>query len=174
MSMSLFTKQAIHTNFHMLICSALLLVSSHVAPQVHNVNDARYSVFANIKLPPLANGENAYYMCVRESNVDMPWVHQGPDEWLQMETHEALLPLWVIILCVVILLLMSGLFSGLNLGLMALDKTEMKIIANTGTATERRYAKIIQPIRDRGNYLLCSLLLGNVSELAYNCLVLAI
>ena len=45
---------------------------------------------------------------------------------------------------------------------MALDRTEMKIVAATGTEQERRYAKSIQPLRDRGNYLLCSLLLGNV------------
>lgn len=37
-----------------------------------------------------------------------------------------------------------------------------KILKNTGTGKERRYAAKIQPVRDHGNFLLCSILLGNV------------
>lgn len=45
---------------------------------------------------------------------------------------------------------------------MALDQTELKIIQNTGNEKEKVYAKKIAPIRAHGNFLLCSLLLGNV------------
>jgi len=45
---------------------------------------------------------------------------------------------------------------------MALDKTDLKIYENTGTENEKRYAKAIIPLRNHGNYLLCTLLLGNV------------
>lgn len=38
----------------------------------------------------------------------------------------------------------------------------MQILRNTGDENERKYAKKIQPVRDHGNYLLCSILLGNV------------
>jgi hypothetical protein len=34
--------------------------------------------------------------------------------------------------------------------------------STAGTEKERRYAKKITPLRNHGNYLLCSLLLGNV------------
>lgn len=40
--------------------------------------------------------------------------------------------------------------------------TTPKILKNTGTGKERRYAAKIQPVRDHGNFLLCSILLGNV------------
>ena len=58
--------------------------------------------------------------------------------------------------------MLSGIFSGLNLGLMALDKTELKIVMNTGTTKEKQYAQAIEPVRRHGNFLLCTLLLGNV------------
>ncbi|KRG00341.1 uncharacterized protein Dwil_GK26993 [Drosophila willistoni] len=45
---------------------------------------------------------------------------------------------------------------------MAMDRTELKILRNTGTEKEKKYASKIAPVRDQGNYLLCSILLGNV------------
>uniref|UniRef100_A0A250Y385 Metal transporter n=1 Tax=Castor canadensis TaxID=51338 RepID=A0A250Y385_CASCN len=45
---------------------------------------------------------------------------------------------------------------------MALDPMELRIVQNCGTEKEKNYAKRIEPVRRQGNYLLCSLLLGNV------------
>lgn len=81
---------------------------------------------------------------------------------LQIEVYDLLLPVWVMAIFIVILLSLSGLFSGLNLGLMALDRTELKIVQNTGSEKEKNYANKIAPIRSHGNFLLCALLLGNV------------
>ena len=45
---------------------------------------------------------------------------------------------------------------------MALDRTDLKIYENTGSDKEKRFARAITPVRNHGNYLLCTLLLGNV------------
>ena len=59
------------------------------------------------------------------------------------------------------LLLMSGLFSGLTLGLMSLDIRQLELAIAGGDADKKRQAERILPLRRRGNLLLCTLLLGN-------------
>ncbi|XP_004277826.1 metal transporter CNNM4 [Orcinus orca] len=104
-----------------------------------------------------------YALCTR-AGVDGPWQKWTDKDSLLFMVEEAgrFLPLWLHILLILVLLVLSGIFSGLNLGLMALDPMELSIVQNCGTQKERRYARKIEPIRRKGNYLLCSLLLGNV------------
>ena len=78
--------------------------------------------------------------------------HKGPDQTLRILTTNPLLPIWVTIMLLVVLLCLSGLFSGLNLGLMSLDQTELKIVVSTGSEQEKEYAKAIMPIRGMGNF----------------------
>ncbi len=58
-----------------------------------------------------------------------------------------------------LLITLSGLFSGLTLGLMGLDPYELERKARLGN----RYAAKIFPLRRRGNELLAALLLGNAA-----------
>lgn len=61
-----------------------------------------------------------------------------------------------------VLNMLSGTFSGLNLGLMSLTVEDLSIIIQ-GSKNEKevKWAKKILPLRKRGNLLLCTLLIGN-------------
>jgi len=72
-----------------------------------------------------------------------------------------LLPLAAVVVIVVVLLALSGLFSGLTLGLMSLDRLNLQVSEKSGEPNERKWAAAIRPLRDQGNLLLCTLLLGN-------------
>ena len=148
------------------------------------------SALLPINLHAPSEGDVYYYFCVRSKNnkggsdranrskphiddgssdveKDTFWVHQGSDYWMRFVSEmrpekKTILPMWLQILFIVVLLCCSGTFSGLNLGLMSLDKTELQIVINCGSETEKAHAKKIAPLRERGNYLLCTILLGNV------------
>ena len=61
----------------------------------------------------------------------------------------------------VLLLCFSGLFSGLNLGLLALDPVGLEVAERAGEGREREWARAVRPVRERGNLLLVTLLMGN-------------
>ncbi|XP_059394863.1 metal transporter CNNM4 isoform X1 [Carassius carassius] len=130
-----------------------------------NVSNRGTSGLVSVYVKPLRKSERekTYSLCVRQGLGDK-WVHLGENDGrlLVVEEKESLLPLWLQIILVSGLLVLSGMFSGLNLGLMALDPMELRIVQSCGTNKEKKYARKIEPIRRKGNYLLCSLLLGNV------------
>jgi hypothetical protein len=65
------------------------------------------------------------FFCV--SGKDGDFYHQGSDEWLILKSHKGLLPFWVQLMIIGFCLCFSALFSGLNLGLMSLDRTDLKV-----------------------------------------------
>lgn len=172
------------------IVKAVLFTLSHdscdpyaaLAPEQAFLIDQPHSVAFHIELP---YDQSTYYVCfafrpnlggnlaakfkINETlkTVDaQEWAHQGVADYATLKTRHHVkvyyMPMWIQIIVITVLLLLSGLFSGLNLGLMSLDKTELKIILKVGDGRERNYAEKIYPIRKSGNYLLCTLLLGNV------------
>ena len=68
---------------------------------------------------------------------------------------------WWEYVLLVVLIVLSGVFSGLTLGLMGLDTTLLQVIADGGDDVERANAQKILPMRESGNLLLCTLLIGN-------------
>ncbi|KAK1886030.1 Metal transporter CNNM2 [Dissostichus eleginoides] len=134
------------------------------------------SGIVEIEVKPLRKTEKSksYYLCIATATPAVggmhdPWTentwiyHNGDDtNVIVVEEKKFLLPFWLQVIVISMLLCLSGMFSGLNLGLMALDPMELQIVQNCGTEKEKNYAKKIEPVRSQGNYLLCSLLLGNV------------
>lgn len=72
------------------------------------------------------------------------------------------------LILIFVLAMMSGAFSGLNLGLLGLDVRNLELLTkgpfnNEQEERDAEYAKRILPLRKKGNLLLCTILLGNVT-----------
>ncbi|XP_054466423.1 metal transporter CNNM4-like [Anoplopoma fimbria] len=136
------------------------------------VSNHNTSGVVSLRVKQLRKSEvvKVFALCVREvraaqanSEEEMWFLLDEQDGRVRVvEVAKSLLPVWLQVILICFLLVLSGMFSGLNLGLMALDPMELRIVQSCGTEKEKKYARKIEPIRRKGNYLLCSLLLGNV------------
>ena len=134
---------------------------------------------AQLKMISLPYSTRPLYICMQQFDTDDDihdtrrfFSHQGNDYWISIITTKDFLPLWARIILFTILLTLSGLFSGLNLGLMSLDLSELEILKKIGTPKEQSFASKIYPLRKRGNFLLCTILLGNVLVNSTSTLIL--
>ena len=122
-----------------------------------------------------------YAYCNVETNDGVPMLSEVGDVGQKFETAEAPESVFMFILRIlatVFCICMSGIFSGLNLGLMGLDLISLQMISETdvdeiaGENAEPEEVKQIErdkanaikilPIRRKGNLLLCTVLVGNV------------
>lgn len=131
-----------------------------------NVSNQNTAGVVRLRVKLLRKSEvvKVFGLCVRDTLEEDKWrLLDSLDGRLRVvEEKKSLLPMWLQVILISCLLVLSGMFSGLNLGLMALDPMELRIVQSCGTEKEKKYARKIEPIRRKGNYLLCSLLLGNV------------
>jgi len=78
-------------------------------------------------------------------------------EWAD---HDLQTNILLVTICLTLVLL-SGLFSGLTLGLMSLDTLDMEVLLRSGSPSEQRQAKKILPIISNEHFLLVTLLMCN-------------
>ncbi|KAM4729340.1 metal transporter CNNM1 [Anableps anableps] len=101
-----------------------------------------------------------YSMCAFDG---VKWKHfRTKDFWLAVVERPPEPDVWLQAGVSVLLLALSALCSGLNISMLALDPVELRVLQNSGTEKEQKYARKIESVRKHGNYILCTVVLGNV------------
>ncbi|XP_068614868.1 metal transporter CNNM1-like [Brachionichthys hirsutus] len=120
------------------------------------------SVLMELFAKDLRRGEamKYYSMCVFDG---VKWEHFSTrDFWLAVVERPPGADVWLQAGVSVLLLGLSALCSGLNISMLALDPVELRVLQNSGTEKEQKYARKIESVRKHGNYILCTVVLGNV------------
>lgn len=101
-----------------------------------------------------------YSMCAFDG---VKWEHfSTKDFWLAVVERPPEADVWLQAGVSVLLLGLSALCSGLNISMLALDPVELRVLQNSGTEKEQQHARKIESVRKHGNYILCTVVLGNV------------
>lgn len=110
--------------------------------------------------------------CTSNSNQESDWIDPTSEEcWINASICFVLvclfLPLFLSVLCAQVML--SGLFSGLTVGLMSVSTLQMSVLRanDSGDPRERQYAERLEPVLrpDRHHRLLVTLLLANAAAM---------
>ncbi|KAM9345155.1 metal transporter CNNM1 [Symphorus nematophorus] len=120
------------------------------------------SVLVELLAKDLRRGEviKYYSMCAFDG---VKWEHfSTKDFWLAVVERPPEADVWLQAGVSVLLLGLSALCSGLNISMLALDPVELRVLQNSGTDKEQKYARKIESVRKHGNYILCTVVLGNV------------
>ncbi|KAM8737979.1 metal transporter CNNM1 [Acanthopagrus schlegelii] len=136
--------------------SDIELLGSFRSASSHN------SVLVELLAKDLRRGEaiKYYSMCAFDG---VKWEHYSTkDFWLAVVERPPEADVWLQAGVSVLLLGLSALCSGLNISMLALDPVELRVLQNSGTEREQKYARKIESVRKHGNYILCTVVLGNV------------
>ncbi|XP_060943469.1 metal transporter CNNM1 [Limanda limanda] len=136
--------------------SDIELLGSFRSTSSHN------SVLVELLAKDLRRGEviKYYSMCAFDG---VRWEHyRTRDFWLAVVERPPDADVWLQAGVSVLLLALSALCSGLNISMLALDPVELRVLQNSGTEKEQKYARKIESVRKHGNYILCTVVLGNV------------
>ncbi|XP_067241631.1 metal transporter CNNM1 [Chanodichthys erythropterus] len=120
------------------------------------------SILVELLAKDLRRGEKIKYysMCAFDG---IKWEHyRTRDFWLAVVERPPHADGWLQASLSVLLLALSALFSGLVISMLALDPVELRVLQNSGTDKEQKYAHKIESVRKHGNYVLCTLVLCNV------------
>uniref|UniRef100_A0A3Q3WGC3 Metal transporter n=1 Tax=Mola mola TaxID=94237 RepID=A0A3Q3WGC3_MOLML len=120
------------------------------------------SVLVEMLAKDLRRGEaiKYYSMCAFDG---AKWEHfSTKDFWLAVVEKPPEADVWLQAAVSVLLLGLSALCSALNISMLALDPVELRVLQNSGTDKEQKYARKIESVRKHGNYILCTVVLGNV------------
>lgn len=121
----------------------------------HNSSQGFHAPFSR-RMEEIDIDTNCTVECCQAWKEEVCGVEDNESSWISA------IPFGVQILMIVILLSFSALFSGLTLGIMSLDTTGLEIVMSGDDPEAAANAKVIYPVRQDGNLLLCTLLLGNV------------
>ncbi|CAF3899413.1 unnamed protein product [Rotaria sordida] len=127
----------------------------------------------NVELQSMSKSHSLVYICLlTSSNTSLSLLNNNntkPHNAKQLEgvyftflREKGRLPFAAKIFLILMLFIVSGFFSGLNLGLMSMSVNDLCLIAESEDTTLRYYVRRVLPLRKRGNYLLCSIVLANV------------
>uniref|UniRef100_A0A8D0A3U2 Metal transporter n=1 Tax=Sander lucioperca TaxID=283035 RepID=A0A8D0A3U2_SANLU len=120
------------------------------------------SVLVELLAKDLRRGDviKYYSMCAFDG---VKWEHfSTKDFWLAVVERPPEADVWLQAGVSVLLLGLSALCSGLNISMLALDPVELRVLQDSGTEKEQKYARKIESVRKHGNYILCTVVLGNV------------
>ncbi|CAF4175432.1 unnamed protein product, partial [Rotaria socialis] len=146
--------------------------SSHFISPVYSLSSSSSIIELNIELQSLSKTRPLAYICLLSpSDISLSLLNNNTESYNGTQfagayftflREKSRLPFAAKICLILMLFIVSGFFSGLNLGLMSLSVNDLCLIAESEDASLRYYARRVLPLRKRGNYLLCSIVLANV------------
>ncbi len=124
-------------------------------------NDKFTLAQSDVNLEPLYD---TYHLCLRTQNqTDFFYQNRISLKTTKLIIFTPTIPIWLQIVISLVGIALSFYLSGLALGIMSIDITDLLILMKEGTPKQMRYAEVLLPIRRDGNRLLSTILLSNVA-----------